>query len=176
MPRRARAGATRSFRWTPGGQRSLIAGVEINAYEPPRAEIGTSTREGSQKLYSPGQVASAAFLGSPIAGCLLLSANFRVLAKPRERAQAIVGGVVSSAALFAIAFALPKSTPNYLLPVVASGAMRAIATKTQGPAFDAHLAAGGRRQSNWKVAGLTLACLVGVMVIIVGLVFARILD
>jgi hypothetical protein len=51
-------------------------------------------------------------------------------------------------------------------------ALQQIATRTQGARIEAFLQAGGAKHSHWRVAGIGLAWLVAVLVIIFAIVFA----
>ena len=58
-----------------------------NPYTPPSARVAdaaeTVGRAGSTaRLYTPGQIALAAFLGSPLAAAWFAAANFKALAQP----------------------------------------------------------------------------------------------
>jgi len=115
------------------------------------------------KVYSPGQVAGAAFVGSPIAGCILLASNFALFGSPERRQLTLFWGVLSTVAVFVLAFVLPENFPNSVLPAAYTVALHRVAMHTQGTLFDAFIESGGSKHSNWRVLGIGLACLVGVM-------------
>jgi hypothetical protein len=136
-----------------------------DAYRPPKADIsGEPSGPGAgAKLYSPGQVAGATFLGSPIAGALLIASNFRVLGAPRSQRNAIIAGVAATLACMGLSFILPKHFPGVVIPIAYTIALRAIANGAQGDAYREHIASGGLKRSNGTVVGIGLACLVAIV-------------
>ena len=69
------------------------------------------------RLYSVGQITAATFVGSPLAGCLLLAHNYRVLRRNRAALYSLMCGVVATVIVFVGASWLPESFPNAALPV-----------------------------------------------------------
>ncbi|MBW2231344.1 MAG: hypothetical protein JRH17_13240 [Deltaproteobacteria bacterium] len=132
--------------------------------------IGSARRP--TKAYSPGQVAGAAFVGSPIAGCLLLASNFALFGMPESRRNSILWGSVATVALFAIALYLPADFPNSILPAAYVVALQQIASRTQGSLFESYIAGGGVKHSNWRVFGIGLACGVVIFLIVFALILA----
>jgi hypothetical protein len=118
------------------------------------------------KAYSPGQIAGAAFVGSPLAGCVLLASNYRLFGLPDERNNALVWGCVGTVAAFAITFVLPESFPSVVMPFAYVAALYQIATYTQGSLFEAHMASGGAKHSNWRVFAIASLCSIGVSIVI----------
>src|SRR4051794_10700944 len=94
------------------------------------------------RLFSVGQITTAAFLGSPIAGCLLLARNYRVLGRGRAAWQALAAGVASSILVFLLAFCLPENFPNMALPFAYSFGLRQLANHLQGEAISNHFISG----------------------------------
>ena len=142
--------------------------VQDNPYKPPAAEV-RDMPSAIDRLYSPGQIAGAAFLGSPIAGCWLLASNFGELGRLDDQRKSIVGGLVATVALVAAAFLLPDNFPNSVLPVAYTVVLHQLATKLQGASFRAHLEAGGRKHSHWRVVGIGLGFLVLVLLVLFGI-------
>jgi hypothetical protein len=120
------------------------------------------------RLYSPQQIAVAALLGTPMAASWLFAGNFAVLGEHRARQRALVWGIVGTVVIIAIAFVLPARFPAPVLPMAYTMGLRELAKQQQGAAFQNHLAAGGERQSNWRVVGIGL----GAFTIIASLGFA----
>jgi hypothetical protein len=133
---------------------------ELDVYQPPKAEIGTSTER--PRLYSAQQVAVATFIGGPIAGCLLLGSNYGALGKPSQRLQVIVMGAVATAGVLALALVLPKNFPNSIVPVAYTIALRSFAKTVEGPTPPTV------RQSWWKAVGIGFASLIMLLVLFVG--------
>ncbi|MCA8273530.1 hypothetical protein LGN17_13555 [Burkholderia sp. AU30280] len=121
------------------------------------------------KLYTMAGVGWAALLGSPLAGGILLAANARRLGhRALARRQILVTALVTlvSIVLYA-AVAIPETSvvPHALVhAVVVAGLAGTIfhARHAQRAAVDAHRAAGGALQSNWRAAGIGLLTLLGV--------------
>jgi hypothetical protein len=130
--------------------------------------------EPSRRLYSPRQIAAAAFIGSPISAAWLFAQNYAVLGRPRVARRALFYGLLGTGALFGIASVLPAKFPKVALPLASSFAIRELAQRLQGADFKAHLAEGGGSQSNWRVAGVCVAGLV--VVLAVAFVFVLLLP
>lgn len=124
----------------------------------------------SKRLYSPGQIAFAGFLGSPIAACWLFARNYRQLGQPKSAHQWLLWGVVGTVILFIIASFLPDSVPNLALPIGYTVGFLNAAKRIHGSAIAEHLAVGGRLDSWWAVVGVGVLCLVIVVAVIVGVV------
>ena len=139
----------------------------MNPYASPATEPVTQPI----RLYSPQQVAGAAFLGTPIAAAWLFARNFSALGDERASRRALVWGVVGTVAIVVLGSILPARFPAPVLPIAYTMALRELAKLVHGAAFAAHVAAGGQRQSNWRVLGIGLAGLVAVLPFAVGLAF-----
>jgi hypothetical protein len=122
-------------------------------------------------IYSPGQVAAATFLGSPLAGGWLLALNYQRFGEPRKARVAFGLCVAGTAALLALAYVIPGKAASALgvFPVFA---MYGLANAVQGPAFASHVAHQGRRGSVWRVLGVSLASLAIVFALLLGGVIA----
>lgn len=123
-------------------------------------------------LYSTGQVALATFLGTPLAGCWLVSRNFKKLGS-RKSAWAILAlGVAWAAGLCGLAVLekLPGIVSILSIPFTVL-VMRGV----QGRELDRHASLGGRTTSwGWAVGG-AFACLGILCVAVIGAVFAWLL-
>lgn len=147
---------------------------ETNLYQTPSADVSNAPAL-SERLYSPGQMVFAAFFGSPVAGFLLLAANFRELGQQKFRRYALLVGVVSNVALLLMAITLPDDVPilftNVFVPIVYSFGVLRIARHTQGAAFRAHLDAGGGKHSHWRVLLLSITVLFLYALVAIAVVF-----
>jgi len=121
-------------------------------------------------LYSPMQVGCATALGAPIAGCWLMASNFRELGEPVAARRTLVWGGVFTVLALALAQFLPDGFPSTALPVAYTFVVYRLAKQHQGTAFEQHLAAGGRKHSFWRAAGIGVGFLAG----LVGVIFAAI--
>jgi len=131
-------------------------------------KIGPSQTK--SKLFSVAQITLAAFLGSPLAGCLLLARNYRELGKGRAAWQALAAGTASSILVFLLAFCLPKNFPNVALPFAYCFGLRQLAKYLQGGAISNHFMTGGRKGSWVTTIAVGLGCLVVISVLLVGLI------
>jgi hypothetical protein len=131
--------------------------MSSDAYKPPDAPL-TEARPGLGKVYSPGQVAGATFLGSPLAGCWLLAQNYAVFGNERARKLALGWGVLGAFAVLAASLALPQRFPNVVVPAAYTVGLHQVARGLQGAQVEEHLAAGGQKHSSWRVVGIGLVC------------------
>lgn len=116
--------------------------------------VATATR-----LYSPGQIALAAFLGSPLAGFWFFATNYRELGNRRAANQCLIWGTIGTLALFAIPFALPEAFPKSVIPAAYTVTFAQTARQIHGAALHEHQAGGGRLGSWWMVVGVSVLCL-----------------
>lgn len=128
-----------------------------------------SLNESQGTLFSLGQITLAVFLGSPIAGCLLLAQNYRTLGKNESALQSVLIGILLTLAVFFAAYLLPDSFPNTVLPVAYTIGMREGIKYLQGDVITRYVGAG--KKGSWTVATLVgLACLILLSIFIVGLI------
>jgi hypothetical protein len=150
----------------------MMAGVmDENPYASPRVvdeqlAVPAEASAQSYRLYSPVHVAWATFLGSPIAGCILMAINYWRLGEPKSGRLAIVYGVVASSCLCALGFFLPERFPNSILPIAFTWGMYGIAKSLQGDSMNRHINNGGLKASGWRATGVGLLCLVGILVLL----------
>ena len=126
-----------------------------------------------QRVYSPNQAASGAFLGGPIAAVLFLKQNFRALGNPNGESKVRIYGAAFVLLVFGIAPFLPEEFPNMAIPLATVITTRLVVEKYQvskQAIVESELLA---FQSNWRVLGVSLACLVAsfaiLFAVIVGL-------
>jgi hypothetical protein len=115
-------------------------------------------------LYTPNQVALAAFLGTALGGSVVLALNERRLGRQQAALVSVLLGLLATAVFIGLAFVLPKNFPGAPLGLVPLIAMAAIARKRQGAFVQAHIAAGGKRASTWAAAGIGLLSIVVILV------------
>lgn len=143
----------------------------INPYAPPAADTdhpqpAPTGNAFPHPMYSPKQMLAAALLGSVLAGTILLQSNYRAMARPGDANRALVFGILATLAVFAVGALLPDNIPNTPIAIVVGLVFYKLADSLQGPAFVSHRAAGGERQSNWQVFGISVGTLIGVLVIV----------
>jgi len=122
------------------------------------------------KLYSPGQIALAALLGSPLAACWFWSRNYRQLDQPRSANQCLIWGIAGTAVLLTVSFFLPEHFPNSAIPIGYTMGLRQAAKQIHGDTITQHISAGGRLGSWWAVVGVSIGCLLLVLAVIFGVV------
>lgn len=145
--------------------------ADSNALDGAIADTKLSARP-ETKLFSVGQIALATFLGTPIAGTLLIARNYQVLGKNRAAWLSIGLGIVATAVFILLAILLPKGAPGSLLAVLSIAGTRQLGTHFQGRAISAHEIAGGRKGSWAITVALGLGALACVLVAVVSFVFA----
>lgn len=138
-----------------------------NPYTPPVTESAVSPRI---TLYSPGHIAWATFLGAPIAGCVLMALNYRRFGNSTAANVALIAGLIGTIVLLAIAFVLPDSFPNTVLPAAYTFGMYSCVKALQGNAYEHRLANGGTKGSGWAATGIGFLCLVFMLVAIFAVV------
>lgn len=115
---------------------------------------------GPLRYYTPGQVALACFLGSPLAGCWLMSRTYRAAGEKKKETAAIICGFVGTAVLIGIGELLPENFPNAPLPLATTVGLFHCAKHLQRETIARCEAAGGTKGSWWTTAGVGLLGLV----------------
>lgn len=125
-------------------------------------EENQNSSETTGNLFSVMQIAVATFVGSPIAGCLLLAQNYRNLGRSGSAVKTLILGVVSTIVLLFIAFLLPENFPNVVLPMAYTIAMRELVKYLQGDVI-------ADQKGSWAVTvGVSIGCLVAIMALLLG--------
>jgi len=137
-----------------------------NPYAPPRAEVERAQPPGPVAHYTPGQVGFATFLGTVLAGGLLLSANDRASGNPGRARQTLLLGIGFTVATFVVAFFLPDNFPNIVIPLATTFAMRSWAQQRRAEWVRQH--GEPEKQSAWRALGIGVLCLVLMVVLIFG--------
>jgi hypothetical protein len=118
------------------------------------------------RLYTPTQVAVAALIGSPVAGCFLLSRNAKRMG--RSELPWLLVGIAWTAGLLAFAVTGTTEQPTAFASLGSVGVVAILARSTQGVALQYHQRAGGARGS-WSVAiGAGLVALAIVFAVLFG--------
>ena len=143
----------------------------INPYAPPAAEVDDPQAAPTgvafaHPLFSPKQMLAAALFGTVLAGVILLQANYRAMARPHEANKAVLYGVLATLALLALPFFLPDSVPSTAVNVVVALGFYKLADTLQGDALVDHRDAGGERQSNWLVFGISVGTRLSALMIL----------
>jgi hypothetical protein len=106
------------------------------------------------RLYDMGAVFLAAFLGSPLAGTVLVASNYRKLGQGGNGVLALILGAAASAGLILMGLktAMSPTVASIVLFVCTGLAAREL----QGNAISTHVAWGGQLYSKWRAVGVAL--------------------
>jgi len=130
----------------------------------------TSQTSEEARLYSAAQIGMATFLGAPIAGALLMRKNFLTLGHASAARQTLMTGFFVTGLLFLVAFWLPETFPNQILPLASVLSMNAWYKAVQGNAFKTHVEAKGATGS-WGIAvGIGFLSLLIISSVLFGLI------
>lgn len=136
-----------------------------NPYAPPQVQpYGGYAGYGpaaplATRLYTPGHVSLATFLGTPLAGSVIMAMNENRLGRKGTAVKTVLAGIAGTIVLLIISFALPDNFPAFPINIVTLLLMGWIARSRQGATVARHIAAGGRPASGWAAAGIALLCL-----------------
>ena len=142
------------------------------AQNPSDHDADPASRPPDYKLYSVGHIALAAFLGSPIAGGLLIASNHRKLGNPSAAWGWAAFGVLLTGVLFAVGYMLPAGISGTGVAAGGVFAMYQVAKQTLGADIEEHEHQRGQMASGWAAAGIGLACLVVVFAVVFTAIFA----
>ena len=126
-----------------------------NPYQAPQAELVASVA-GARPLYSIGAVGIATFIGSPLAGALLLTRNLAALGRSSESGGIWGLAVAVFVALTALALILPESVPALPFTIAQLMWMTWLTQQRVGEQIRVHREQAGIFHSNWKAAGIGL--------------------
>lgn len=140
-------------------------------YQPPKATLSANPQaDPAAKLFKVSGIGMATFLGSVLAGGLLMAANYRALGKPDLAARATWYSLFATVAVLLLGALLPSSIPGAVFVVPLLMVMIQLVKQHQGAAITSREAAGLPMHSNWLAAGIALLVVVAlVLTIIVGL-------
>lgn len=132
-----------------------------NPYAPPESQVvGLPNIPTSipltTALYSPGHVALATFLGTPLAGAAVLALNEERLGRRNAALVTILLGAIGTAVILGIAFVLPDNIPASPFNLLQFVTLVIIARHRQGELVKRHYAAGGKKASAWSALGISL--------------------
>ena len=141
-----------------------------NPYSPawPGGEAGPPSPPPAYTLFDSSSVGLAAFLGSPLAGAILMAVNYRRLGMGSQAVVAVPAGL----AVTALGGLLANLVPNALATGIGVGiilAMKSVAQSLQGADVTRHVSQGGKLASRWVASGIGL---VSLAVIVTGILIA----
>lgn len=147
-----------------------------NPFQSPTSELSTHEAgrlvDGTQvtgKLFAPGHVGWATFLGSPFAGCVLLAINYQRMGKSSAANIAWIFAVAVIAGLLAASLVMVDQSPVQIANLILIFVMYHTAQSLQGRDFGRVMATGGTKASTWAATGIGLLCLVAFAVVAIGL-------
>jgi hypothetical protein len=123
------------------------------------------------RLYSKGEIVLATFLGSYLAGGILMAIDYRRLERSSTAWLCLTSAVIGQLVLFVVIEVLPDNIPSMMFLGSQLLLMYVIADRALGSALQAHYRAGGRDESTWKAVGIGLACCLLYMIIAAVIVF-----
>jgi hypothetical protein len=124
----------------------------------------------SGPLYSPRQLAIAAFIGSPLAAGWFAAANFKALAQPIKAKQTMYLAVGALVVSTLVSFLLPDVVPNAVLPIAYSAGVYAAAKPFFNETVRLHLASGGKLGSWWRIVGVSLLVSLALVLVLLAVI------
>jgi len=140
------------------------SGAPAVASEPTAPPPDGATVVPTYALYSRGQIGLVTFLTGPIAGGWMIAHNWKRLGEPRKHRTVLVGTILITGLLVAVALLVP-SLPSSALPLAGLCAVFGLAAQ-QRYAFDDHVQRGGRRASNGRAAAVGLISVAIVLAVV----------
>jgi low temperature requirement protein LtrA len=93
-----------------------------------------------------------------------LALNYRRFGNSAAANLALIAGLIGTVVLMAIAFVLPDSFPNSVLPAAYTFGMYQSVKSLQGSAYEHQLANGAIKGSGWMAAGVGILSLLVILV------------
>jgi hypothetical protein len=113
-------------------------------------------------LHHPGHATLATFLGSPLAGSIILALNYHRLGRAGAAWLSLLFGLLSTVGLMTLGFLLPEGVT--LLPaLVFLVAMHVLARALQQKPYEEHVDRGGPTAGAGSAVGVGLLCMVLVL-------------
>lgn len=142
---------------------------DYSPYAPPQA-AAPGVHVAGAPVYTPNQIALATFIGSPVAGTVLLALNERRLGRDALFLPTLLVGFLASIALVGIGAVLPDGVPTMPFALLGIFGMRGAAHLRQQALVADYVARGGRKGSSWTAFGVGLLGMVVVLAVILAAV------
>jgi hypothetical protein len=127
-------------------------------------------------LFDAGSVGLATFLGSPIAGTVLMAINYGRLGMGGSAAAAVIMGLFLLGLSILLGYLAP-AVVSMAIPIGMYFAVKTGAEYLQGPAVKSHVSQGGRLASRWAAAGIGAGFLAAIgAVILIGVYGSSLLS
>lgn len=144
-------------------------------YKPRATEDSVVISSGASdfELYKVSGVGIATFLGTPIAGGLLMSRNFKRLGNEAAARKTLILSVMGTIAVFVLAFFIPENidVPGSALAAPQLVLMIMLTKQLQEKDIKQHEEAGGIMASNWKALGIAMLVVLAILVLATPFVF-----
>lgn len=114
----------------------------------------------SYKLYRIADISLAIFLGSPLAGGILLRHNYACNGNRKKGSVLLAVSALITLAIDAAIFLMPANIidriPNLLIPLIYTTILFPVVDALQRKSNEAHAAAEGAFYSTWRSLGISL--------------------
>lgn len=87
----------------------------MNPYAPPESSI--ERPKTNLTFYSVGQITVAAFIGAPVAACILIAHNYRQVDCANLGKKWLISGFIGTGVLSVVSYFLPDNFPNMAIPI-----------------------------------------------------------
>ncbi|BBM02952.1 hypothetical protein [Microbulbifer sp. GL-2] len=141
-------------------------------YHPPASELETKKKSVSP-LYKISGIGVATFVGSILAGGVLMYLNYKRLGLYDKATKCIVISIVATIAIFGVVYLIPEdiNIPNIAFTIPQVIAMVQIAKSQQEALINEHISSGGTMSSNWKAFGISVLIILAIIALVTGAVF-----
>jgi hypothetical protein len=111
------------------------------------------------KIYTIGWIIFSTCIGGPLAGCYLISENFKNFGNKDLARKILIIGIISTILLFgSIAYLIVENImvefPNSLIPVIYTTIIYVYLKIYQEKSIVKHIEKGGLKYSGWKSTGI----------------------
>jgi hypothetical protein len=127
------------------------------------SSVPNSMGKTAYTLYDSRAVALATFLGTPVAGGILMALNYSRLGWAGTAVKTMIASILGTALLIVVGWKIPQGLDSIIAIGVMFG-MKAIAKSQQGSTITEHVEGGGKLASMWGACWIgltTLAILFG---------------
>ena len=90
---------------------------ELNLQTTPASSVTIVPISAPIRIFYPGQIAWASFIGGLLAGFILFALNYRAYGNSSTARKFVIYGIVSQAILIALGFILPKFLASLIAPL-----------------------------------------------------------
>ncbi|BFM09152.1 hypothetical protein [Halioxenophilus aromaticivorans] len=144
-------------------------------YDTPKANL-ENEQAPAFSLFKLNGIVIATFVGSAVAGGILMYINFKRLGLPDKANKSLLYSIIGFVLLMIASIFIPYADkiPNIAFTVAQVVALLHFSKEHLGPLIDSHAANGGELASNWKAFGIGLLVLLPVVAFVFLLAFSTI--